>query len=100
LITYVSILTPSLTEMGYRAAVAQWNAPLSRERGASVMREKLVVRVSDNLEFTDAELRLSSRTRLDINGEDIARMVTEFAASRGITKCKPAYAALSHHYRV
>ena len=71
------------------------------------MREKLVVRVSDNLEFTDAELdrrhteqRLSSRTRLDINGEDIARMVTEFAASRGITKCKPAYAALSHHYRV
>jgi hypothetical protein len=30
----------------------------------------------------------------------VARMVSEFAASRGITQCKPAYAALSPQYRV
>lgn len=71
------------------------------------MRGKLVVRNSDDPEFTEAELdrrhierRLSGRARLDISADDIARMVTEFAAARGITKCKPAYAALSPHYRV
>ena len=71
------------------------------------MRSKLVHRIPDHTELTEAELdrrhvehRLSSRARLDINTDDIARMVAEFAASRGITKCKPAYAALSPHYRV
>jgi hypothetical protein len=71
------------------------------------MRGKSNVRISDDSEFTEAERdrrhiehRLNSRARLHINADDIARMVTEFAASRGITKCKPAYAALSPHYRV
>jgi len=71
------------------------------------MRSKLVHRIPDHTELTKAELdrqhiehRLSSKARLDINTDDIARMVTEFAASRGITKCRPAYAAHSPHYRV
>lgn len=71
------------------------------------MRSRIVDRIPDHTELTEAQLerrhiehRLSSRARLDINTDDIARMVAEFAASRGITKCKPAYAALSPHYRV
>ena len=71
------------------------------------MREKPVHRVSDDPEFNEAELdrrhierRLSSRARLEISADDIARMVAEFTATHGITKCKPAYAALSPHYRV
>jgi len=71
------------------------------------MREKLVVRISDDSDFTEAESerrhterRLNRRARLDIDGDEIARMVTEFSASRGITQCKPAYAALSPQYRV
>lgn len=71
------------------------------------MRRKLVYRMPDDAELTEAELnrrhtahRLSSRARLDISIDDTARMVAEFAATRGITKCAPAYAALSPHYRV
>ena len=71
------------------------------------MRSKLVDRIPDHTELTEAELdrrhiehRLSSRARLDINTDDIARMVAEFSASRCITKCRPAYAAHSPHYRV
>jgi hypothetical protein len=55
------------------------------------MRSKLVDRIPDHTELTEADLnrrhiehRLSSRARLDINTDDIARMVAEFAASRGI----------------
>ena len=71
------------------------------------MGEKLVVRNSGDPEFAEAELdrrqierRLSARARLDISTNEVARMVAEFSASRGIKKCKPAYAALSPHYRV
>jgi hypothetical protein len=74
--------------------------------GASVMHRK-PVNYSTDAESTEAELdrrhieyRLSSRARLDVSTDEIARMVAEFAASRGITKCKPAYVALSPHYRV
>ena len=71
------------------------------------MRKKFAYRLPDDTELTEAELdrrhtehRLSSRARLDISIDDTARMVAEFSAKRGITKCKPAYAALSPHYRV
>jgi hypothetical protein len=76
-------------------------------KGALAMRRKLVHRIPDHTVITEAELdrqhiehRLSSKARLDTNTDDIARMVAEFAASRGITKCKPAYTAVSPHYRV
>ena len=65
------------------------------------MRRRPAVRTFEDAEFTDAELdrrhielRIRSRARLDISADDVARMVAEFAASRGITPCKPAYAAL------
>jgi len=71
------------------------------------MRGKLAVRISNDPEFTEAALnrqhvdhRLTKRARLAISTNDVARMVAEFDASHGITKCKPAYAALSPHYRV
>ena len=71
------------------------------------MRRKFGIRSSNSPEFTETELdrlhteyRLSSQARLQIGSNDVARMVAEFAASRGVTKCKPAYVALSPQYRV
>ena len=74
------------------------------------MRIKLSARslVGDQKEFTAEELqqqhlehRLSTRARLQMNADDVARMVAEFAASRGgVTRCPPAYVAKSLQYNV
>lgn len=99
MITYVSIriLSPFQNRLSGQAS----------KRGALAMRRKLVVCTSDDPEFTASELdrlhiehRVSSQARLRLGSDDMARMVAEFAESRGITQCKPAYAALSPQYRV
>jgi hypothetical protein len=74
------------------------------------MRIKLSARLltGDQTEFTEEQLqqqqlehRLRSRARLRMSDDDVARMITEFAASRGeITRCPPAYAARSLQYNV
>ena len=71
------------------------------------MRVKLNSLLSGN-QPTDEELqqqriehRLHSKARLQISEDDVARMVAAFAASNGgVTKCAPAYAALSPQYRL
>jgi hypothetical protein len=74
------------------------------------MRVKLSTRLftGNKTDCTDGELqqqhlehRLNTRARLRVSTEDVARMVSEFAVSRGgITKCPPAYAALSPQYKL
>ena len=56
---------------------------------------------AEELQQQHLEHRLSSRGRLQMSADDVARMVAEFAASRGgITRCPPAYAARSPQYNV
>jgi hypothetical protein len=55
----------------------------------------------EELQQQHLEHRLSVRARLRMSAEDVAQMVAEFASSRGgITKCPPAYAALSPQYKL
>jgi len=56
---------------------------------------------AEELQQQHLEHRLSSRGRLQMSADDVARMVAEFAASRGgITRCPPAYVAKSPQYNV
>jgi hypothetical protein len=73
------------------------------------MRIKLSAKLlaGKNTDCTDEELRQQHlehrrnvRQRLRMSAEDVARMVAEFASRGGITKCPPAYAALSPQYKL
>jgi hypothetical protein len=61
----------------------------------------LVARSEDRLYREQIDHRDRCRARLRINADEVARMVREFAASRGgITMCPAAYVAQSAQYRV
>ena len=56
---------------------------------------------AEELQQQQLEDRLNTRARLQMSADDVARMVAEFAASRGgITRCPPAYVAKSPQYNV
>jgi len=64
-------------------------------------------RIYGDRDFTDEQLqqehterRAKSRERLKLSTDDVAQMVDELSASRGITRCKAAYAALSPQYHL
>jgi hypothetical protein len=55
----------------------------------------------EELRRQQIEHRLRSKAKLQITEDDVARMVAAFATSNGgVTKCAPAYAALSPQYRL
>jgi hypothetical protein len=57
--------------------------------------------IAEELQQQHLEHHLSSRGRLQMSADDVARMVAKFAASRGgITRCPPAYVAKSPQYNV
>jgi 4-aminobutyrate aminotransferase-like enzyme len=68
---------------------------------AEAISNVLAARAADKLYRQQIGHRDRCRARLRISADDVARMVTEFAASRGgITVCPSAYLAQSSQYRV
>jgi hypothetical protein len=74
---------------------------MHEESAADAVSNVLVARATEKLYREQIVHRDRCRARLRISAQDVARMVTEFAASRGgITMCPSAYVVHSDQYRV